>query len=376
MWPVASPSLTTRATDLLHALREKPPIFAPNQISTYSNVAFELLGLAIARVTNKTYESYIDEAIFKPLNMTLSTFSTPKDSSGVIPLNPHYWGIDAGIQNPTGGIYSSSSELSKYLRYILTHYNSISHAANWLNPVSPTRGMTNFYGMPWEILHTDRALLNSRRPVRFITKGGGLPGYTSVIMTVPEYDLGITILVAGNGSLFSEINEAVTVGVVRAAEEVAIRQLNERYDGTYVSSDPSLNSSLILESDHRGLLVKEFISNSTDVLKKFGPGLGGGSYPWYAQLVPTLLFRDEDNQKGERWRLLLSAERTREALGVWDDFCVLDVDTISYAHLPINELVFWDSTEDGFARVELTGFRANLTRSGDDASEGQEMLEL
>jgi CubicO group peptidase (beta-lactamase class C family) len=56
--------------DLLDSIKSKMPIFAPNQQSTYSNVAFDLLGLVIQRVSNQTYESYIEEAIFKPLNMS------------------------------------------------------------------------------------------------------------------------------------------------------------------------------------------------------------------------------------------------------------------------------------------------------------------
>lgn len=160
----------------MKVVKSAAPVFAPNQKSTYSNIAFELLGLAIEKVTNQTYESYINDAIFKPLNMTKSTLSVPPDSAGVIPLGPQYWDVDAGIQSPTGGIYSSTTDLSKFLRYILTHYNGITYAANWVHPVSPSTGLYSFYGMPWEIFHTDRILQKSQRTVKFITKSGGLPG--------------------------------------------------------------------------------------------------------------------------------------------------------------------------------------------------------
>jgi CubicO group peptidase (beta-lactamase class C family) len=158
----------------MKAVKSMAPVFAPNQESTYSNIAYELLGLAIENVTNQTYESYINDAIFKPLNMTKSSLSQPPDSAGVIPLEPQYWDVDVGIQSPTGGIYSSSTDLSKYLRYILTHYNGITRAANWAHPVSPSRGLYSFYGMPWEIFQTDRILQKSKRTVKFITKAGGV----------------------------------------------------------------------------------------------------------------------------------------------------------------------------------------------------------
>ncbi|KAF1844541.1 beta-lactamase family protein [Cucurbitaria berberidis CBS 394.84] len=377
-----SPNYETPCTlhDLLDALRSKAPLFAPNQKSTYSNIAFELLGLVIERVSNQSFESYINEAVFKPLNMSTSTLSLPPDSAGVIPLEPQYWDADEGIQSPTGGIYSSTSDLSKFLRYILQQFNAITHAINWIHPVSPSRGLHSFYGMPWEIFQTDRILKDSKRTVRFITKSGGLPGYTSIIMTIPEYDLGITILLAGPPYFFSKIQEIVTVAIVRAAEELSIRQLNKRYTGTYASTNSSLNSSMTLASDHRGLVITKWISNSTDVLETVGSKLLMLKH-WYAQLVPTLLYREEKGQKGEEWRVQVSEERSEGVGEIWDDFCMTNIDGPLYAGVGFNELVFWDQGKEGtFRKLELSAFRANLTRveDGDDgfSQDEEEVLEL
>lgn len=365
---------------MLNNLKPKVPLLAPNQQSTYSNVAFELLGLVIEHVTNQSYESYINENIFKPLNMTLSTLSLPPDSAGVIPVDPQYWFVDEGVQSPTGGIYSSTKDLSKFLRYILTHFNGITHAINWLNPLSNARGLHSSYGMPWEIFQTDRILKDSKRTVRFITKGGGLPGYTSVIMTVPEYDLGITILLAGPPALFSKIREIVTVAIVRAAETLAIRQLHVAYAGTYESRDPSLNSSITLVADNRGLVATKWISNSTDVLNsEFVNAITPKD--WFAQLVPTLLFRDEKKQKGEEWRALFTEFRSEGIGEIWDDFCLTNIEAPLYAGVGFNELVFWDRGKDGkFGKLELSAFRVNLTRVGQDDALGfefdQEISEL
>jgi hypothetical protein len=329
-------------------------------------------------VSNQTYEDYINDAMLKPLNMSKSTLSKPPDSAGVIPLNPQFWDVSEGVQNPTGGIYSSSSDLSKYLRYVLTHFNALTPALNWLHPVSASRGLYSFYGMPWEIFQTDRILKNSSRTVRFVTKAGGLPGYTSVIMTVPEYDLGITILVAGPGTFIEKLREIVTVATVRAAESLAIRQLASRYAGTYSSTDPDLNSTVTLKADYKGLVLTTFISNGTDlwdspIVRHQAPG------NWYAQLSPTLLYRDEKNQAGEEWAMMIAYER--EGLGaIWDDFCTESVEMSMYAGIPFGSFVFWDERADGsFKMLEMSAFRVNLTRvDGKEAFgyEGQETMEL
>jgi CubicO group peptidase (beta-lactamase class C family) len=367
------------ADDLLRMLKNFDPLFAPNQQSSYSNVAFELLGLVIQNVTNQTFESYIDEAIFKPLDMTKSTFSLPPDSAGVIPLKPHYWDVDEGVQNPTGGIYSSSTDLSKYLRYILTHFNSITTSLNWMNMVSPSKDLHTFYGMPWEIFQSDRILSNSQRTVRFVTKGGGLPSYTSLIILVPEYDLGITLLLAGPPNFFSKLLEMVSVQVVRAAEQLAISQLEQLYAGNFVAPDPHLNSSMTLAADHRGLFIEKFISNGTDVfnerLAKFV-----GSKKLLIRMVPTLLYRDEISKRGEKWRFLVGAEPSEEKEDIWDDFCPTNVETLLYAGRPWNEIVLWQAGNGGsFNDLELPAYRVNLTRIiARSAPHGgsQEQLEL
>jgi hypothetical protein len=345
--------------------------------SSYSNVAFELLGLVLERVTNQTYKSYIDEAILRPLNMSKSTLSLPPDSAGVIPRNPQYWDVDEGVQNPTGGIYSSSTDLSKYLRYILTHYNTIA-GLNWLHPVSPSGGPNSFYGMPWEILHSDRALKKSKRTVRFVTKGGGLPGYTSIIVLIPDFDIGFTILVAGAADIFGKLRSAIGATIVQAAEEISIRQLQERYVGTYTSTNQTLNSSISLVADHRGLVVERFVSNGTDVLSAVVDKMGVPATSYQA-LTPTLLFRNEKKQQGELWRSVGANERSEGDLGIWDDECIADFDTLMYAGKGFNELVFWDKGGDGkFGKLELSAFRINLTRSDekDVMWTKQQVLEL
>ncbi|KAB2104780.1 hypothetical protein AG0111_0g7143 [Alternaria gaisen] len=355
--------------DLFKQVNKLAPLFAPNQKSSYSNLAFELLGLVLSRVSNRTYEAYIDEAIFKPLNMSTSTLSKPADSAGVIPAGPQFWDVQEGVQNPTGGIYSSSSDLSKYLRYVLTHFNAITHAINWLHPVSHSHGSSSFYGMPWEIFTTDRILPDSNRTVRVVSKSGGLPGYTSIIMSVPEYNLGITILIAGPNKIFAKIQSIVLTTMIQVAEKIAIRQLSDRYAGTYSAADPKLNSTVRLTADHRGLVVTTWISNGTDVFES--PIVKDGAPEhYYAQLSPTLLYRDEETQRGEEWRAMFVEERGG---GPPDDFCIDDWDMSSYAGIPLNAVAFWDEQEDGhFGKLELSAFRVNLTKVEEKGGKNRE----
>ena len=158
---------------------------------------------------------------------------------------------------------------------------------------------------------------------------------------MPEYDLGVTILVGGESELLDELKEAVTVPLVKAAEAVAHRELEETYAGTFSARVGALgrNSSItIRQSARKGLYIEEWISNGTDLFQAFAPlipELTGQDGPWRAQLVPTLLFRDEEQAEGEIWRVEIVPEKKRKKDGkgkVWDDFCITHIDNIRYVH--------------------------------------------
>lgn len=360
--------------DLLRALKQQKPVFAPNQKSTYSNDAFELLGLALEEVTGQDYGDYIAEAILKPLNMTLSSFTTPPDDHAVISYgHSAIWDVNQGVQRPTGGLYASANDLSKFIRYVLKHYNSIVTGVNWLLPASWATGMQTFYGMPWEILRSDSVLKHSRRPVTIVGKSGGLPGYFSQIFLLPEYDLGVTILVAGNFTLLDQLQEIVLTGLIQAAEAAVWAHVATVYDRDTVATNSSLNSSLSLRSTpEHGLIISKFISNGTDMLADVIPQvlaryLDPKESAWHAQLVPTLLYKNESTKQGEIWRLLVVEERTKakSAYGLFDDYCLTDVDTTSYGSFPFNEVVFWH--DEGL--VELPAFQVHFKAAADRGTE-------
>jgi hypothetical protein len=236
--------------------------------------------------------------------------------------------------------------MSKFLRYVLKHYNGLTPTLNWFHPASYSTTISSFYGTPWEIFRTNFILPSTSRPVTFVTKSGSVPGYLSYVILLPEYDLGITILTTGTSALLKDsIREIITVPLVKTAEHIAQKDLAARYTGTYQATH--MNSTLVIShSAKKSLYVESFISNSTDVfaaLKSFWP-----SDDSRIQLVPTLLFRDEENQQGEIWRGLPVPEKRNENL-IWDDFCLTDDDPVH--------------ADNGVGRVEeveLSAFRVTL----------------
>ena len=151
-----------------------------------------------------------------------------------------------------------------------------------------------------------------------------------------------------------------------------------RYAGAYAAVN-GLNSSLVLaHSAQRGLYIGSFISNGTDVLSVWGPSLRDFAgvppppaedpedltYAYSLRLTPTLLFEDEGNARGERWRIISTPDYLDHwgavEDGVWNDAEIADVDLDSYAGKPVNELVFWQREEGD--EICLTGFEVCLGR--------------
>ena len=89
---------------------------------------------------------------------------------------------------------------------------------------------------------------------------------------------------------------------------------------------------------------------------------------WHAQLLPTLLFKNESTKQGEIWRFLIVQERMekKSGHGLFDEFCVTDVDTTSYGTLPLNEVIFWH--EEGL--VELPAFQVVFKPAADRGAKG------
>ncbi|KUJ14938.1 putative FLP FmtA-like protein, betalactamase [Mollisia scopiformis] len=371
--------------DLFAYLAKQVPLYPPKQKSTYSNTNFDLLGLVLENVTGIGYADYIESSILQPLGMAMSSFTKSNDSFAVLPKLPtgdNYWDTEEGVDRPTGGLYSSSSDMSKFLRYVLKHYNGLTPTLNWFHPASYSTTISSFYGTPWEIFRTNSILPSTSRPVTFVTKSGSVPGYLSYIILLPEYDLGVTILTTATSALLKEsIREIVTVPLVRAAEHIAQADLATRYTGTYQAQH--LNSTLVIShSATKSLYVESFISNSTDIFAAWNPFFEDSLEGTRIQLVPTLLFKDEKQQQGEIWRGLFVPEKRNESL-VWDDFCVTDDDPIQFGGKPLFEVVMWHA-DDGSGRVEdveLSGFRVklkpdhNASQQGDGVQESRETIQ-
>lgn len=216
--------------------------------------------------------------------------------------------------------------------------------------------------MPWEIFRTKDLLPDSSRIQTIITKAGGLRGYTSQLILIPEYEIGLIALVAGDGHALSWLREEILTAVVPVVESIAREQTNYRLGGTYISATASANSSLTLEiQGSSGLVVTSWISNGTDFLARYvdmSQRAGGVPGPGKVRLTSTGTKRGNSS---EVWRSRFVPD-DMPSKGIINMQLVTDVDTFTYAARSMEEFVF-EVGNEGFANsVELPAFRTKLKK--------------
>lgn len=329
-------------------------------------------------VTGQSYEEVLSSTILHPLGMHHTTVKKPNDSMGIIPATYNDWRYVTGAYDPydrpaspvnegyadwqscrTSGIYSTSRDLSIFLRALLRSELLDESTTNaWFKPHSWSSSLHAAYGMPWEIYRTTDLLRDSDRGMTIITKIGNLYGYFSHIIMLPEYDIAITILVAGDPKARSWLENKVLTPITNIVEKIARHQTRTRYGGLYGSSN--INSSISLDlCGSSGLVITEWISNGTDFLHEFVSLHSDDEFiEGRVQLVPAGIRRSNG---AEVWSATF-VPKSRQSKSVIDVCMVNDVDLFMYGGRSVHDFLFLLNENGRVSDVELPALRITLQR--------------
>ncbi|MDM4765262.1 serine hydrolase domain-containing protein [Pelomonas sp. SE-A7] len=195
----------------------------PGSEFEYSNLGFVLLGQVVSQASGRPYQRYITEEILRPLGMNSSYWNSaavPKEHLALghrkAPPGPQKFVAVPMVQDgeaggAMGGLMLSSNDLARYIAFMLAAYPARNDAET--GPVSrrTLREMQSGLGAP--------AITVSRPPVpgaplggqassygfglnvvddcrsgRMVSHGGGLPGYVSRMVWLPDRGVGVFAL--------------------------------------------------------------------------------------------------------------------------------------------------------------------------------------
>ncbi|MEM7530998.1 MAG: serine hydrolase domain-containing protein [Chloroflexota bacterium] len=107
----------------VRSLHEHTLLSTPGEAFAYSNMAYEVLGDVIAKVTGQPFETTINEIIFKPLGMSNSTFLRPTQMTSPHVRIPHLAVSPVYPYNrthtPSSTCHASLMDLSRWVRMFL-----------------------------------------------------------------------------------------------------------------------------------------------------------------------------------------------------------------------------------------------------------------
>ena len=144
-------------------------IFLSNERYLYSNSGYVILSLIVEAVTGKTFELFLDEEIFNPLDMENSSFWNLFTSENKISnrvqgtngdrLNDFSW-MD-GVSGD-GSIFMSIEDFLKWDR-ALESYSLISQSEfnKALEPFISSKGDTTYYGFGWSLSKSKNSISHS-----------------------------------------------------------------------------------------------------------------------------------------------------------------------------------------------------------------------
>ncbi|KAK3360526.1 beta-lactamase/transpeptidase-like protein [Lasiosphaeria hispida] len=247
------------------------PFTSTYNTPNYSNMAFQILAYAVENITGQPFAELVRTQLVEPLNLTRTFLTNPEQhtklSDAVITEG---WDWDLGDESPTGGYYSTISDLTTLGTSILNSTLLPAKATRkWLKPLTHTGSLLTSIGRPWEILRRAIPFPSRPRIADVYTKQGGSDTYVSFLALSPDHNIGISILTAsaGKSDAFDVIKKLSLDIWIPAAEQAARDQAGGDFVGRYTlggGGNASASAEIQLLPGQPGLYVHSLVSEGVD----------------------------------------------------------------------------------------------------------------
>jgi CubicO group peptidase (beta-lactamase class C family) len=182
--------------DLYQRIKPIPLAFQPGEKWSYSNLAYVMLGILIHKVSGKFYGDFLQERIFKPLEMTTARIISESD---IVPnraagyrvangqLKNQDWVSPSLNTTADGALYLTIYDMTKWDAALYTEklLKKSSLEQMW-TPVKLNDGKTHPYGFGWA--------LGQVRGHRVIEHGGAWQGFKAQISRYVDDKLTVIVL--------------------------------------------------------------------------------------------------------------------------------------------------------------------------------------
>jgi CubicO group peptidase (beta-lactamase class C family) len=229
--------------------------FEPGTKFSYSNSGYYLLGYIIEKVSGKRYQSYIQDNLLNPLELTHTYFDSANiiipnrvngySKDGISFQNAEYW--SPTIEYATGGLISNVADLFKWHQglysYKILKKETLEKA---FASYHLKDGKSAGYGYGW--------FLRISNSIKSIEHEGGMPGFLTNEIYYPTEDVFIAIFCNNESISINDLSvniAQITLGK-SLQEHVKVDPKDlERFVGVYkLSIDIGRTITVMKENDH------------------------------------------------------------------------------------------------------------------------------
>lgn len=221
---------------IVERLLQVKALCQPGDCYGYQNVMFSLIGDVIKQATQMSYQQWLDEFIFAPLNMqdaglgyehmTLDdNFAWPhvrgRKRWHTARLKQHYYKV-----LPAAGVNASASDMSQWLKAQLGLYPSVL-SPDALSKQSVPYTLTKrelrrrvwrkhveeaYYGLGWRIYRYDGQLLYYH--------SGWVQGYRTDVVVIPSLGIGFSLLLNAESGVINQLTNDFIVQALKVKERL------------------------------------------------------------------------------------------------------------------------------------------------------------
>jgi len=195
--------------DLPLNLEGTPAAHPPGELFSYSNLGYSLLGLVIQRVTGKDYAVYMEEEVFPSAGMSDGVASLRDEDAGrtarpYVKKKPQEQRRLRDI--PAGGLALSSTDVSAFFQTLFAVHRGETRALLGTEAFREMITRQNqgvaldgdfSIGLGWWLINP------LDLPVSMAGHGGDLPPYHSMLIMIPDEEIGVFISINTGGSAAS-----------------------------------------------------------------------------------------------------------------------------------------------------------------------------
>ncbi|MGS2741826.1 serine hydrolase domain-containing protein [Sinomicrobium sp. M5D2P17] len=239
---------------LIDSFRNYPLQFKPGTKYSYSNSGYYLLGYIIQKVSGKSYQSYVQDNILKPLGLDHTYFEIGDiiipgrvngyRKEGAVFKNADYW--SPTITYAAGGLLSNTEDLFKWFNGLLSYgilkKKSLEKA---FTPFKLKDGSVISYGYGWYV--------ENLGGIKSIEHGGKLNGFVSNQIYYPEQDIFIAALFNSEDAprdRISNVISEIVLGQQLQTETQLDQNILNSYVGTYsLTTNPERTITVFEDND-------------------------------------------------------------------------------------------------------------------------------